>query len=402
LDFIMPASPKDPPKTAAAPVFLITGDDDFAAKARGRQLYELWCKEASGFDHELIDATAANSGEALRAIGRLREAMQTLPFFGGAKVIWLQNCNFLGEERAASSAAVTEALAELAAEFKAFNWQGVRLIITSPKADKRKVFFKALDKLGTVETFAGWSLDDKDWADQAEMAARQKFRELKKEIEDNALASLVANVGPNNRLLSMEVEKLATYAGDRPGITLGDVEQIVTRNKLAKAFALADALGSRDLPRLLKTLDQELWAMQGDSQRSEIGLLYGIISKVRSLLFLKEMIKEGWIKADMDYSRFKSALERIPPEALPADRKFNPLAMHPYMLYNSLGQTKKFSSEELVRAMELLLTANQRLVTSSLDEALVLQDTLVRIAQMPERAEKPESAPPGPRGGMAR
>ena len=121
--------------------------------------------------------------------------------------------------------------------------------------------------------------------------------------------------------------------------------------------------------------------MQTDSQRNEIGLLYGIISKMRTILFLKEMVKEGWIRPDVQYQQFKAALDRIPPEALPQDRKFNPLAMHPFMLYNSLGHTKRYSSEELVRAMELLLIANQRLVTTSTDEALILQDTLIRIVQ---------------------
>lgn len=379
----MPAKPPDKPKTAAAPLVLITGDDDFAVKARAKALYEQWCKEAGGFDHEIIDATASNSSGALNAIGKLREALQTLPFFGGAKVVWFQNCNFLAEERAASSAAVTEVLAELADELKTFTWEGVRLLITSPKVDKRKVFYKTLDKLGTVESFAGWSLDDKDWVDTAEMAARQQLREQRKEIADDALALLVSNVGPNSRQLASEIEKLSLFAGERTRITPEDVETIVTRNKQAKAFALADAVGARDLGRLLKTLDQELWSLQTDSQKSEIGLLYGIISKVRTMLLLKEMIKEGWIKADADYARFKAALERIPPDALPQDRKFNPLAMHPFMLYNSLAQTRKYTSEELVQAMELLLTANQRLVTSSADEALVLQDTLIRIVQQP-------------------
>jgi DNA polymerase III subunit delta len=378
-----------PPKTskasdvpkAAAPLFLITGDDDFAVKGRAKQIFDQLCKDSGGFDNETIDATASNSGAALAAIGRLREALQTIPFFGGKKVIWLQNCNFLGEERAASSQAVTEALADLADELKSFKWEGVSLIITSPKVDKRKVFYKAIDKLGTVESFAGWSLDDKDWVDAAEMAARQQLRALKKEIDEDALSLLVANVGPNNRALTNEIEKLSIFMGNRPRVTTQDVETIVSRNKQAKSFALADAVGARDLPRLLKTLDQELWSLQTDSQKSEIGLLYGIISKMRTILFLKEMVKEGWIRPDTQYPQFKAALDRIPPDALPQDRKFNPLAMHPFMLYNSLAHTRRYSSEELVRAMELLLIANQRLVTTSTDEALILQDTLIKIVQ---------------------
>ena len=381
----------DSAKSATAPLFLITGDDDFAVKGRARQIFDAWCKESGGFDNEVIDASASNSGAALDAIGNLREALQTLPFFGGGKVVWFQNCNFLGEERAASSAAVTEALAELAEELKSFDWGGanVRLIITSPKVDKRKVFYKAIDKLGKVETFAGWSLEDKDWVDAAEMAARQQLRERGKEIDDEALSLLVAHVGPNSRALTNEVEKLSIYIGERKSVTVADVETIVSRNKQAKSFALADAVGARDLPRLLKTLDQELWSLQTDSQKSEIGLLYGIISKVRTILFLKEMVKEGWIRTGVGYPQFKAALDRVPPDALPQDRKFNPLAMHPFMLFNALGHTERYSSAELVRAMELLLIANQRLVTSSMDEALVLQDTLIKIVQGTSTTEAP-------------
>ena len=55
------------------------------------------------------------------------------------------------------------------------------------------------------------------------------------------------------------------------------------------------------------------------------------------------------------------------------------------MLYNSLAHARNYSSEELVEAMELLLTANQRFVTSSSDEALIFQETLFKIVQQPSR-----------------
>ena len=106
-------------------------------------------------DHEIIDASVSNSGDALTAIAKLREALQTLPFFGSGKVVWLRDCNFLGDERAASAQAVTETLGELADELKNFKWQNVRLLISAGKVDKRKTFFKTLDKIGTVENFAG-------------------------------------------------------------------------------------------------------------------------------------------------------------------------------------------------------------------------------------------------------
>jgi DNA polymerase-3 subunit delta len=310
----------------------------------------------------------------------LREALQTLPFFGSGKVVWLKDCNFLGDERAATAQAVTESLAGLAQELKEFTFQNVRLLISAGKVDKRKVFYKALDKLGKVETFAALSVDDRDWADKAETTARKAVRERQKEISEEALAELITRVGPNARQLDNEVEKLSLYVGERAEIEFADVADICSRNKTARAFALGDALGDRDLPRLLSRLDEELWEVKLDPQKSEIGLLYGLISKVRGMILLKEMLREGWVKPDMDYSRFKAQLERVPVDQLPEDRRFNPLALNPYVLYKALPQIKRYSQAELIQAMELLFQCNQRLVTSGLDESLVLQQALVQIA----------------------
>ena len=361
---------------------LICGDDEFAVKQRARRLYQQWCDEIGGQDHEIVEATVANSGEAVVAIARLREALQTLPFFGTGKAIWLRDCNFLGEERMASAQLVTESLADLAEELKAFAWTrnpGIRLLISAGKVDKRKTFFKTLDKIGSVEILAGWSTDDRDWADRAELAARTAVRERKKDISEEAVAELVSRVGPHPRQLDNEVEKLCLFVGNRNQVEAEDVNAVCVRNKLARAFALGDALGDRDLPRLLRRLDEELWEVKFDSQKSEIGLLYGLIAKVRAMLLLKEMLREGWIKPELDYNRFKAQLQRVPAERLPGDRRFNPLALNPYVLYKALPQVKRYSEAELIRAMDLLLRCNQRLVSSGLDDTLVLQQTLVQI-----------------------
>jgi DNA polymerase-3 subunit delta len=367
------------PAAKSPALALICGDDEFAVKQRAKEIYQTWCEELGGMDHEIIDASVSNSGDALAALSKLREALNTLPFFGSGKVVWLRDCNFLGDERAASAQAVTETLGELADELKNFKWQNVRLLISAGKVDKRKTFFKTLDKIGSIENFAALSADDKDWVERAEVAARTAVRERKMEISEEALAELVSRTGPNARQLENEIEKLSLFAGDRKKIEFADVAVICSQNKTAKAFALGDALGDRDLPRLLKRLDEELWETKFDSKKSEIGLLYGLISKVRAMLLLKEMIREGWIKPVGDYNNFKSQLERVPKDKLPEDRKFNPLALNPYVLYKALPQVKKYGQGELVRAMDLLLRCNQRLVSSGLDETLLLQQALVQI-----------------------
>jgi DNA polymerase III subunit delta len=371
------------PDPRQSPFVLVCGEDEFAVKQRARQLYQEWTQELGGMDHEVIDGAVGNSSEALKAISKLREALQTLPFFGSGKAVWLKNCNFMGDERAAESQAVTEALASLAQDLKSFKWESVRLLISAGKVDKRKAFYKTADKVAKVEAFDGWSVNDKDWVAQAEHWAAKTIAARQKEISDEALAELVSRVGPNSRQLENEIEKLVLYVGDGKTVDYADVSAICSKNKLAKAFALGDALGDRDLPRLLKRLDEELWEIKLDPGRSEIGLLYGLISKVRAMLLLKEMLREGWIRAEGDYYRFKAQLEKVPTEKLPQDKRFNPAAINPYVLFKALPQVQRYGEEELVRAMELLLQCNRRLVSSSLDEALVLQQTLVQIVGSP-------------------
>jgi len=374
----MPSAP-----SAKASVLLVCGEDDFGVKERAREVFRLWSAEIGGLDHETIDATVSNSGEALGALSKLRAALQTLPFFGSGKVIWLKSCNFMGEERAAEAQAVTENLSDLAQEVKAFSWQNVRLLVSAGKVDKRKTFYKTLEKIGSVEVFAGWSAEDRDWAQQAESLASRVLGELGKEISNEALARLVAYTGPHPRALRSEIEKLFLYVGARARIETADVEAIVTRHKLARAFALGDALGDRNLPRVLRCLDEELWEMRRDPQHSEIGLLYGLISKVRSLILVTEMLARKWLRPENDFSRFKGQLARIPAEAMPEDKKFNPLAINPYVLFRALGQAPNYTQAELIAAMDLLLECNRQLVSRSLDPALVLQQALVRILSRP-------------------
>jgi DNA polymerase III subunit delta len=362
---------------------LIHGGDEYSVKTRAREIYRAWCDELGGSDHEIIPAAANHAGEALKALTRLRMALDTLPFFGEGKAVWFQDCQFLGDERTASAEAVTKALAELIPVLRSFPWGKVRLLINAGKVDKRRAFYKALEKIAAVESFPELSFDSPDWMERLAAAARESLRQRHKQIDDDALSLLVTAVGPNLRQLQNEVEKLALSLGDRDRIAGDDIKAVVSRNKQARAFALGDALGERNLPLLLRALDDELWEMLVDRRKSEIGVLYGLIAKVRVMLLAKELLREGWLKHERDFYRFKSQLDRLRdrPLPLPDDKRFNPLAINPYVLYRASLHAAHYSSAELVKAMERLLHCNQQLVSSGLNEALLLQHALIQIAR---------------------
>jgi DNA polymerase-3 subunit delta len=373
---IFAGMPASNPQLPTEPLCLVYGDEDFLVRDRASQVYEAWCAAAGGEDHEVIDGTVRNAAEALEALAKLNEAVQTLPFFGGAKVVWLRAANFLGDERTASSRDVTDRLNGLAKDWESFDWQGVQVLISAGKVDKRKGFFKSVKKIASIEDL---SVADKERGSKAALIVRQRLTELGKKITSHVADELILLAGSSLQQLYTEADKLAAYVGERDEVTRHDVHEIATRTKQAQAFALGDALGERNLPKLLRVLDEELWVVKLDAKKSPIMLLYGLISKLRTMIFLKELTRLKWIRPDGGYPQFKSQLEAIPDERMPDDRKFNPKAMHPYMLFNALGHARRYSEEELTRAMDILLRCNRQLVSSSTDDTLLLQQALVQI-----------------------
>ncbi len=395
-----PSAAKSKPEPGVqVPVTLLCGEDEFSVKQRARKLWDEWSSGGGGLDHEVIEASAGNVEEALNRIRRLRESLQTLPFFGGAKKIWFKDCSFLGEDRTGQSPTVTEALVGLVEEWKTFRWDSLAVLISAGKPDQRRTFFKTLSKIGTVEVFTSLA-DEKDWADRVESEALRLFRAAGKSIPDDALAELVARVGPNLRTLSNEVEKLVLHAGDRAGITLADVQILTPLQKLAEGFALGEAVGDRDLVRALHVLDEELWTIRTgvDKRKSEIGLVYGLITKMRLLLMMKELRRAGLIKPARDYNSFRAQIASLDPALLPAEKPFNPFAGHPFPAFQALRQSDRWEPPELVRAMDVLLEANLQLVSSSLDESVVLQRAIVEIMSDnrsgSKRPERPAAAAP--------
>ena len=96
------------PKINSSKIHAIVGSDELEVKRVAAALAaELTPPDAGEFGVEMIDGCADNADQAATRIRSAIEALQTLPFFGGAKLVWLKNVNFLADSvigRAASVA----------------------------------------------------------------------------------------------------------------------------------------------------------------------------------------------------------------------------------------------------------------------------------------------------------
>src|SRR5689334_22942334 len=109
-----------PRETARA--FAIVGSDEGEARRRARELAaQLTPKDSGDFSVDLIDGAADNADQAIQRIHQAIEAIQTLPFFGSEKLVWLKDVNFLADTAAGRSTGVQAALDE----FKEFLGRGL-------------------------------------------------------------------------------------------------------------------------------------------------------------------------------------------------------------------------------------------------------------------------------------
>src|SRR5437763_15890013 len=101
-------------KTSTANIRAIVGSDEARIKREAAELAQkLAPAEAGEFGLEIIDGTADNVDGAATAIRSTIAALQTLPFFGGGKLVWLKSANFLSEDVKGKSINVLEPLDDI-------------------------------------------------------------------------------------------------------------------------------------------------------------------------------------------------------------------------------------------------------------------------------------------------
>ncbi len=343
-----------PKKTALAPktsqIYAVVGSDEGAVKSRARELAQQLTPKGTGdFGQDLIDGAADNADQALSRIHSAIEAIQTLPFFGPGKLVWLKDVNFGGDTVTGRSAQVIAALDQLQQFLSAGVPSGVVFLLSASEIDKRRSFYKSITKLATVEHFDRIDTSRSGWEEEAESLARGLAAERGLIFQPEALEVFVRLAGADTRQIRNELEKIDLY--------LGAKREIDTQSA---ALALLDQL-----------------LFQGETP---IGILYAaIIPTVRNLLVTKEILETYGVKAPSAPYQFNSIIARLPQAAqnfLPRRKDGN---INVYGLGIAACEAHRFSLAQLIRGFEECLKANIQLVTTQLEPRLVLSKLLVSL-----------------------
>ena len=301
----------------------ICGQDDFMVNRLGKERFEALAAaaDADEFSREIVSGFAANVDEVGAAVNRFREIVQTVPMFGGRRVVWFKDVNFLADTvtgRAEGTLAQVEALQELLGKVNAGD---VAIVITAAPVDRRRAFPKWCE--GNADfTLAGG--DGESAGEGLAAVALGEARECGATFGEGALELLLQKTGANTRLLTEEVRKLATYAGGAPVSGLSakasataeasakeavieeeHIEELTPNFAGGDFFAAADRFFAGDLPGTLAELARHFF--NGGDARPIIAALQ---NRNRILIQCRVLIDAGDLRAPGPYGFDKAAWAR--------------------------------------------------------------------------------------------
>lgn len=329
-----------------APVYLFYGEENYLQDKYIEKIKEkVLTPQTRDFNFDILEGREVS-------LETVAQAASTLPFMAEKRLVVVKEAQFFKARGKNKGDEVSEDQKIPVQEQRLLEYLGnpspytCLIFITSEGVDKRKKLYKQVEQVGQVVEFAplrGGEL--RNWL-------VQKAGQNGKKIEPQALAKL-AEGGGSLRQLEAEIEKLVTFVGTSPDITIKDVDGIVTKPVDNTIFEMVDALGE-------KKLNQALAALHGLLFDGEppVRILFMIARQFRLLLRAKAMTGEG-------YSEKQVA---------------SGLQVHPFVAQKILKQGKNFSGQDLSTALSRILEADVALKSTQQPPVLVLELLILSLA----------------------
>ena len=368
--------PKTKAKAESAKICAVVGSDEAEVKHVASELAEKLAPTGAGdFGLEVIDGAADNADQAAAQIRSTIEALQTLPFFGSTKLVWLKNANFLGDDLKARSAAVQSALEELSQLLELGIGSEVAFLISATDVDKRRGFYKTLVKHAEVQIFDRLDSGRAGWEEEATEIVQRQAKKRKLQFDADALDLFVLLTGGDTRQIDNELEKLDIFLGKDREVHVDLVRELVPLSRAGVIFELSTALGTRNL-ELALTLVRRLL----DHGESAIGiLLVAIVPTIRNLLLAKDLMERHRLRPPHSPFQFITAINRLPAKATEHLPRKKDGSINAYALGIAAQRAHKFETDQLIVAMSACLEANLQLVTTQLDHELILTEVVVKF-----------------------
>ena len=265
----------------------IVGDDDFLVRQKAKEIFDSLIEHyPDDLSREIVDGRADRVDDVELILKETRSAVETLSLFGGGKLVWLNEMNFLNQSRVGASQGAKDALETIKETFERLG-EDNQVILSACPVHRNHSFVKWLQKSSRYE--------DVSKGEKGDAAFRRTVSDAAKEYgvsyAQGAVDMLAAKIGANTRLAAEETQKLATYLGtEETEITEQLVADMVPEFGEADFFEAAEAFASGDLAWTLDAIDRHFF-----HAKDARPLLSSLQGRNRLVIQLRVLIDSGEI-----------------------------------------------------------------------------------------------------------
>lgn len=362
-------------KVARKFTFICGGDDYFVSRLGKSILAEKSRDLESEFSQEIV-AGAANTVEEVEiAVTQLRQALQTLPLFGGKKVIWFKEVNFLADSITGRAEGTRIQLENLQHTLEQINPENVDLVITAFPVDRRRSFLRWCEKNSDFHMTGGGR-----GADSAIIPLiEEECGRLEVGFEEGAQDYLVEKLGGNARLIVEELRKLSSYLGEEGNVIRKiHITELVPEYGEGKFFEAVEAFYSADIERALEAVRRHFFG-----NRDARGLIASLQGRNRLLIQLRALMGGGEIPmrgrqlspsslekaANIYQEHFGESREK---------RNFNLFSQSPWYLRHLCADADRFSLKNLIRFQSAFVCAFEEILDRAGEQEETMRNLVVR------------------------
>lgn len=365
-------------------VILITGNDAAQIHAEAEQLVKrLAGPELDPFACDIVQE--GDDGPQPAQLFAVQRSVQSPPFMGGVKTVWLRHFTaFDGEGDARSSQPMAKALRGLAELIQAGLPADIRLVLDGCGCDGRKALAKACQARGEVRTFNRPDASRRNWEGDMLACLQQAAAAKGITLSFPVSQALLEILGADTAAVETELEKIVCYCGG-PGsaVTVEAVRQVCAGRAEQQFWALNNCLGERNLSAALSAAES-LFGQSTHAEQTARMLISHAAGFFRQGLRLRVYMSEHRLATP---AALKSHLERLSADdkaaAPPGDSAL--VRMHPYKALKTAEQALRYAPAEMIRAIRLLRDALWQTTTSSTSPTVALENAIMQIVGAPSR-----------------
>ena len=301
--------------------------------------------------------------------GRFLEALRTPPFLAPQKIVWMRHHPDLDSLTLESAPA---AVKELTAFLSVILPEELSVIIDGPGLDKRKTLWKNLQKAGAVVELLNMTrATDRNFAENRRNILNNFAKATGKHLRPDAMQYLTDVIGGDSGILANELDKLASYTGNMPEITLDDCRAIVSRTPEAVIWEYTEAIQNGRKETALHAL--ALLGRQGE-QGFELKLIALLSNAFQKSLNCRKAMQELGIRHPSP-----GAFEHLS-EEVKARYPDNPLIkLHPYRAFKMCEAAVKLDGAAMARKLTLIRNASRALVSGGGEPRIILEQLTINL-----------------------